>query len=134
MKKFFLLFFAFLGISQWASSQLVNTQANIDTTVVITFEKTIHDYGTIKQGGDGQCEFPFTNTGTNPLVLSNVRSSCGCTVAEWPKEPILPGKSSSIKVRYDTNRVGTIAKSITVTSNAKNSSVKLTIKGNVVAK
>jgi len=134
MKKFFLLLFAFLGISQWTSSQLVNTQANIDTTVVITFEKTIHDYGTIKQGGNGQCEFTFTNTGTNPLVLSNVRSSCGCTVAEWPKEPILPGKSNSIKVRYDTNRVGTIAKSITVTSNAKNSTVKLTIKGNVVTK
>lgn len=134
MKKFFLLLFAFFGVSQWASSQLVNAQANIDTTVVITFEKTIHDYGTILQGGDGQCEFAFTNTGTNPLVLSNVRSSCGCTVAEWSKEPILPGKSSSIKVRYDTNRVGTIAKSITVTSNAKNSTVKLTIKGNVVAK
>lgn len=134
MKKLFLFIIVFLSASLWASSQLVNAQANIDTTVVITFEKIIHDYGTIKQGGDGQCEFGFTNTGTNPLVLSNVRSSCGCTVAEWPKEPILPGKSGTIKAKYNTNIMGSFTKTITVTSNAKNSPVRLTIKGNVVAK
>ena len=105
-----------------------------DTTLVITFESLVHDYGTIQQGADGSCEFVFANTGKTPLVLSNVRASCGCTVPTWPKEPILPGAKSSIKVVYNTNNVGNFQKAITVNSNAKNAEVILTIKGNVEAK
>jgi uncharacterized protein (DUF58 family) len=106
------------------------------TTVkeTIVFDKTVHDYGTIVQGADGNCEFKFTNKGKEPLVLSNVSSSCGCTVPVWPREPIAPGKSASIKVKYDTNRVGTFTKSITVNSNAANTPVVLQIKGNVTPK
>ena len=100
----------------------------------IVFAKTVHDYGTIIQGADGNCEFKFTNKGKEPLVLSNVTSSCGCTVPQWPKEPIAPGKSGSIKVKYDTNRIGMINKTITVNSNAINPNVILTIKGTVTAK
>lgn len=100
----------------------------------IVFAKTLHDYGTIAKGSDGNCEFKFTNKGKTPLVLSNVISSCGCTVPQWPKEPIAPGKSGTIKVKYDTNRVGIINKTITVNSNAKNASVILTIKGTVTGK
>lgn len=114
-----------------ASLQL---KAQSDTTLVISFEKTVHEYGTIEQGSDGGAEFVFTNSGKTPLVLSNVRASCGCTVPTWPKEPILPGAKSSIKVVYNTNLVGNFHKSITVNSNAKNSEVVLSIKGNVVAK
>lgn len=99
---------------------------------VITFDKTTHDYGTVVKGGDGTCEFKFKNTGLEPLILSNVQSSCGCTVPEWPREPLLKGKSASIKVKYDTNRVGPINKTITVLSNAKGSAVQLKIVGNVV--
>ncbi len=99
---------------------------------VITFEKTTHDYGTLTKGGDGTCEFKFKNTGVEPLILSNVTSSCGCTVPEWPREPIMKGKSASIKVKYDSNRIGQINKTITVMSNAKESSVQLRIIGNVV--
>jgi hypothetical protein len=99
---------------------------------VITFEKTTHDYGTVTKGGDGTCEFKFKNTGVEPLILSNVSSSCGCTVPEWPREPILRGKSSSIRVKYATERVGPINKTITVMSNAKVPSVQLRIIGNVV--
>lgn len=99
---------------------------------VITFEKTTHDYGTVIKGGDGTCEFKFKNNGIEPLILSNVTSSCGCTVPEWPREPILRGKSASIKVKYDTNRVSPINKTITVLSNAKVPSVQLRIIGNVV--
>jgi hypothetical protein len=99
---------------------------------VITFEKTTHDYGTVTKGGDGTCEFKFKNNGVEPLILSNVSSSCGCTVPEWPREPILKGKSASVKVKYDTNRVGPINKTITVMSNAKVASIQLKIVGNVV--
>lgn len=101
---------------------------------VIKFEKLVHDYGTIQQDANGECEFKFKNTGKEPLVLSNVVSSCGCTVPSWPKEPILPGKSSTIKVKYDSHRVGTISKTITVMSNATEDRVTLTIKGNILAK
>jgi hypothetical protein len=100
----------------------------------ITFNKTVHDYGTLFVGGDGNCEFEFTNTGKEPLILSSVRSSCGCTVPSWPREPILPGKKETIKVKYDTNRMGPINKSVTVLSNAKNSPVVLRISGSIVKK
>ncbi len=98
----------------------------------ISFDKVVHDYGTIYKDADGNCEFKFTNTGNEPLVLSTVRSSCGCTVPKWPREPILPGKSSVINVKYDTRRMGAINKSITVLSNAKTSSVVLSIKGKII--
>lgn len=99
----------------------------------IKFEKMVHDYGTIKQGANGECEFTYTNTGTEPLIISNCQGSCGCTVPSCPKEPILPGKKGVIKVHYDTKRVGMISKSVTVTSNAKSGTVTLQIKGNVEA-
>lgn len=85
----------------------------------ISFDKETHDYGTFYVNGDGNCVFTFTNTGNEPLILSNVKAGCGCTVPDWPKEPILPGKSSTIKVKYTTvNRPHKINKSIVVTSNA----------------
>lgn len=100
----------------------------------IKFEKTVHDFGTIPQGGNGECEFVFTNTGKEPLVINNCMGSCGCTVPQCPREPILPGKKGVIKVKYDTNRVGPFVKSVTVNSNAKSGVVTLQIKGTVEAK
>ena len=98
----------------------------------ISFEKEVHDYGVMEQNGNGQCEFVFTNTGTEPLLITNARGSCGCTVPEWPREPIAPGASSAIKVKYDTKRPGPINKSVTITSNAINTPTKvLRIKGEV---
>ncbi len=111
-----------------------NAAANNPNAADISFSKTTHDYGTIYVGGDGNSEFEFTNTGKEPLVLSSVRSSCGCTVPSWPREPILPGKKEVIKVKYDTGRIGPINKTITVMSNAKTSPVVLKITGNVVKK
>lgn len=128
MKTLFsVLFAAFAFVLQ------VNAQS-ADSTLVIKFVSTIHDYGTIEKGSDGSCNFVFTNTGQTPLVLSNVRASCGCTVPTWPREPILPGKEGSIKVVYNTNLVGNFNKSISVSSNAKNKEVVLNIKGNVIQK
>jgi hypothetical protein len=105
-----------------------------DSTRVISFEKTVNDYGNIQQGSDGTCEFRFTNLGKTPLILQNVTASCGCTVPSWTREPVEPGKQGVISVKYNTNLVGTFAKSVTVISNAKNSPVVLTIKGIVTAK
>ena len=109
------------------------TKANPVSNADIKFEKLIHNYGTIKQGGNGDCEFLYTNTGKEPLIISNCQGSCGCTVPSCPKEPILPGKTGVIKVHYDTKRVGAISKSVTVNSNAKSGTITLQIKGNVEA-
>lgn len=99
----------------------------------IEFEKVVHDYGDVPYNGNGECEFRFTNTGNEPLLIQKPKSSCGCTIPSWPNEPILPGESESIKVTYRTNRVGMINKTVTVTSNAvKNSTVVLRIKGKVL--
>ena len=99
----------------------------------IKFDKVEHDYGDVPFNGDGTCEFRFTNTGNEPLLIQKPKSSCGCTIPSWPNEPILPGESDVIKVTYKTNRVGNINKTVTVTSNAlKNSTVVLRIKGRVL--
>jgi hypothetical protein len=100
----------------------------------IIFQTTAHDYGIIVQGADGTCMFNFTNKGKAPIVLNDVKASCGCTVPEWTRTPVAPGEKGSIKVTYNTNNVGAFSKSITVNSNAKNSPVVLTIKGVVTAK
>lgn len=108
------------------------TAQELQAGPVIEFEKDVHDYGTIKQHGNGTYEFKFKNTGTEPLTISNAKGSCGCTVPEWPKEPIAPGESGSIKVKYDTKRVGPFGKSVTLQSNASNEPTKtIRIKGNV---
>lgn len=96
------------------------------------FDKLVHDYGKIMENGDGTCVFTLTNTGKEPLILTDAKSTCGCTVPEWTKAPILPGKSTEIKVKYATNRVGPINKSVTIMSNAANSPITLRIKGEVL--
>ncbi len=98
----------------------------------IKFKTDVIDYGTINKGADGVRVFEFTNTGNAPLIITKVKSSCGCTVPSWPKEPIMAGESGKIEVKYDTNRVMPIRKTITVTSNADTPTVALKIKGLVV--
>ena len=100
----------------------------------ISFEKLEHDYSRVEQGGNGVTEFKYKNTGKVPLMLSKVRSSCGCTVPSWSKEPLMPGQTGTITVKYNTNNVGQINKSITVESNASTGRVVLKIKGEVVKK
>lgn len=98
----------------------------------IEFEETTIDYGTIEKGADGIRVFKFKNTGDAPLIISNVKSSCGCTIPKKPKEPIMPGATGEIEVKYDTKRVMPIRKTITVLSNASTPTVALKIKGNVI--
>jgi outer membrane biosynthesis protein TonB len=140
MKRLFICAFAlaFLcsaGFAQKAKTAETPTTAEPKTTVGpdISFEKTVHDYGTIEKGANGDCEFAFTNVGDEPLILSDVKASCGCTTPSWPREPIAPGEKGTIKVHYDTQRMGSINKSVTVTSNGKTDRVVLRITGNITA-
>ena len=123
MKQLFtILFIGMLSFS-------VNAQ---DKVAKIEFESETIDYGTIEKGADGIRVFKFTNTGDAPLIISKVKSSCGCTVPKKPEEPIMPGMTGEIEVKYDTNRVMPIRKTITVTSNAETPTIALKIKGLVV--
>lgn len=99
----------------------------------ISFKQETIDYGKIAKGSDGVRVFEFTNTGNQPLIISDVKSSCGCTVPKKPEGPVAPGASSTIQVKYDTNRVGPIRKTVTVYSNASESIKALKIKGEVLA-
>ena len=111
------------------------TAQEVQNGAQVEFEKEVHDYGTIENGANGECTFEFTNTGNAPLIISNAKGSCGCTVPSWPKEPIAPGATAVITVKYDTKRPGAINKSVTITSNAVNSPTKvIRIKGNVKPK
>ena len=124
MKNILALFIAFFSLT------LANSQ---EKKPEISFEKTVIDYGTVNKGDNGVREFIFRNSGNAPLIISNVKSTCGCTIPEKPEKPILPGESEKIQVKYDTKRVGFIRKSITVTSNAASSPTTiLKIKGQVV--
>lgn len=100
---------------------------------VMTFEVTTIDYGTIEKGADPMRHFKFTNTGNEPLIIKSAKGSCGCTVPTYPQEPIMPGESANIDVRYDTQRVGNFNKQVTLTTNETESTHTLTIKGEVKA-
>ncbi len=100
-------------------------------TAKITFEETTIDYGEIEKGADGVRVFKLTNTGDAPLVIEDIKSTCGCTIPKKPAGPIMPGASDSIEVIYDTNRVGPIRRAISVYSNADEPIVTLNIRGNV---
>jgi len=120
--KNFLAGLALFGTFAFASAQ------------TITFDQTTFDYGVIKPGSDGTRFFTVTNTGDKPLVISGVKASCGCTTPEWSQEPILPGKTSQIKVGYNTALPGVFTKSIEVFANDPvNSRSVIYIKGNVDA-
>lgn len=97
----------------------------------ISWDETVVDYGVIAQGADGNREFTFTNTGNAPLVITSATGSCGCTVPTFPKEPIMPGQKATIKVHYDTQRLGAFNKTVTIVSNAPSGSDVLRIKGTV---
>lgn len=100
---------------------------------MITFESAVFDYGTIAHGANGECTFKYTNTGNAPLIISSCKSSCGCVVPKCDPDPLPPGKSSVVRVKYDTNRPGPFTKTVTVESNATNTPiVVLRIKGHVL--
>jgi hypothetical protein len=138
MKKvlltFGLLAFVAIGVNaQTTATPAAKVEVQNPNAPTMSFESEVVDYGTIDQGADGVREFKFTNNGKEPLIISNARGSCGCTVPTWPKEPIKPGESSVIKVKYDTKRLGAINKSVTITSNAATPTKVVRIKGKIIA-
>lgn len=116
---------------------VITTAAYSQNGPKIEFKSDTIDYGTVSKGEDnGVRVFEFTNTGDAPLIITDVKSTCGCTVPSKPKEPIQPGQSSKIEVKYNMNP-GPIRRTITVLSNAvnyPNGMVPLKIKGTVIDK
>jgi hypothetical protein len=132
MKKIFFGFVAlvFISFSAYSQEEITTNKENKDLPEIF-FEKTTHDYGTLKYDGDGTCEFTFKNTGKEPLLLTQVQASCGCTTPTWPKEPIKTGEKGTIVVKYNTKIPGAFSKSVRVYSNGKTNLVTLTVKGSV---
>jgi plastocyanin len=139
----------FLGILLAATTLVACNQtkstdaANADgatTTVnanapVMKFEFDSHDFGKVKAGDKVTYEFKFTNTGPSPLIITNATASCGCTVPEWPKEPIEPGQGGKIKVTFDSaNKEGLQDKQITVTANTSPAQNVVHLVGEVLKK
>ncbi len=98
---------------------------------VISWGETSHDFGTVSQGTPVSYEFQFENKGNVPLVISNVKASCGCTATNYPKNAIQPGESASITATYNAKNSGSFSKTVTVYTNTENSVHVLTIKGSV---
>ncbi|MGB1242228.1 MAG: DUF1573 domain-containing protein [Chitinophagales bacterium] len=104
---------------------------NIPKTMM-SFASMTHDFGTIEEGDKVSHVFTFTNSGDEPLIISDVKSSCGCTSKEWPKEPVAPGAESQITVEFNSKgKPGKQTKSITVNANTDPNPIRLTIKANV---
>lgn len=123
MKKFLFPLFLLFMVSPTA----LWAQAKIE------FKETQKDFGQIVEGVKASYEFTFTNTGTSPLLLSNVSASCGCTTPEWPRKPIAPGKSAVIKAIYNSQgRPGRFYKTVTVTTNGQPQQTRLVLKGEVL--
>lgn len=126
-KTLFLVILLFMGV----------TIASAQKQAEITFDKTSHDFGKFSElSPKVKCVFTFTNTGDGPLVINQATASCGCTVPDYTKEPIMPGKKGTIEVTYNGagKYPGPFRKSITVRSNAKEELVKIYIKGEMLPK
>lgn len=156
MKQVFLTLFCLsLGVVS-VNAQDKKNQTNVPTPAVATpapapapaatpaadpnagefkFKEETHDYGEVPEGPLAECDFEFKNVGKSPIIITEARGSCGCTVPNWSKEPVLPGKKGTIHVSYTTQgRQGMIAKDIVITSNAKQQPMILHIKGTVKPK
>lgn len=133
MKNLLFALFALVGTSIFAQDGGLNLAP--EGGAQIEFVTETIDYGTIEQHADGNREFIFKNTGKEPLIISSCKGSCGCTVPKCPTEPILPGETAKIKVKYATDRLGKFTKTVTVVSNAAGEPSKvIKITGNVIPK
>lgn len=138
MKKIVFVFslIVFLGatVQSQETVKIDTVKAATDTsTAKIAFETDLYDFGDIAYASDGTHDFKFKNTGTTPLLISNAKGSCGCTVPTYPKNvPIAPGADEVIKVTYDTKRVGHFMKTVKVTSNTSERVKVITIRGKVL--
>jgi hypothetical protein len=131
MKKLFISLVA-ICFAFTVNAQEVKTSTPDANKPEFKFEKMEYNYGSIKQGDKVDYEFVFTNVGKEPLIISSASGSCGCTVPEWPKEPIRKGEKGKIKVTFNSaGKQGMQDKTVTINSNAATNPVVLHIKGNV---
>ncbi|MFH1118831.1 MAG: DUF1573 domain-containing protein [Bacteroidota bacterium] len=112
-----------------ANTATNEVKANNPNGPVAKYDKTVYDFGNLTQNQPGTASFTLTNEGKEPLIISAARASCGCTNLTYAKDPILPGKSTSISVTYNAAALGSFSKTVTVTTNADQQSVILQIKG-----
>lgn len=131
MKKILLILFVGL-LAQGVKGQTKEEILKDFTGPVFDFESEVIDYGEIAANSDGNRVFKFKNVGKSPLIISQVKGSCGCTVPTKPEKPIMPGETGEIKVKYATNRIGPFSKTVTITSNAYEDTKVLRIKGRVL--
>jgi hypothetical protein len=137
MKPFTLLLFISLITSACSSSNSTEGKANVDkaTAPIMTFAKESHDFGQINEGDKVVFDFFFTNTGKSALIISNATATCGCTVPEYPKQPLAPGKTGIIHVVFNsTGKSGMQNKIITLTTNTFKGNEELHLVGNVKPK
>jgi hypothetical protein len=138
MRKIVWFFVAFILIGYFSFAQNKDKKdvsstyvPKVTTGAEIEFDKISFDYGTLEIGDVKICVFTYTNVGNKPLILFDVAVSCDCTEVEWQKEPVMPGRTGTIKAVYTAKTIGIIAKQITVQSNAQTDRIKLQLKGNV---
>lgn len=132
MKKLFVFLFSAFAFTQVFAQEGAPEKEPVDGPV-ITFAEITHDFGDISQGDKVDHIFKFKNSGTEPLILSNVLTQCGCTATKWPREPIAPGKSGEIGVSFNSaGKSGVQNKIVTVVSNATNSQERVKILANVL--
>lgn len=118
------------------SSQSKATSESTTPITKIEFQESVFEFGEVIEGEKIKNVFTFTNTGTQPLIISNAKGSCGCTVPSWPKEPIMPGESADLLVQFDSKGKGKVggnlqSKRVTITANTDPAVSYLTIKGSV---
>ena len=122
-----------IAISFLFFNATIELEKNDIKTAILNFETEVIDYGTVLQNSNGVRQFTFTNTGSAPLLITKIRTSCGCTVPSYSKAPILPGETGELEIKYDTSRLGAFTKTVTVISNAKSGNRILKIKGKIIA-
>lgn len=116
-----------------ASMGSAEPAAPVGPTTSITFAETSFDFGEVQDGEKVSHVYEFTNTGNEPLVISNAKGSCGCTVPNWPKNPIPPGEKGEIHVEFNSKgKTGKQTKRVTITANTDPAQTFLTISGNVM--
>ncbi len=129
-----IILLSFFGGTVFSQTLDLQSEPKEETGVpVFEFTQTSHDFGEINQGDKVSHTFKFSNKGQAPLVISRVQTTCGCTVPEWPKQPILPGQSGEIAATFDSKgKMGVQNKVITIHSNASEPVFRLTLKSNVL--
>jgi len=127
-----LLILAFVSLAICANAQPQPIDVDDDKSPAFEWELKTRNFGEIPKGTPVTAVYEFTNTGKQPLIITEVKKTCGCTVPTWPREPIMPGAKAAIKATYNAANSGSFNKRITVVSNAKENYIYLSLKGTVI--